>query len=131
MREIKFRVWDHSDKKWSGSVNLSHPEFIGMTVMYFNHTNRLEYQQFTGLKDKDNKEIYEGDILKAVKIKDESVYFIGECKFENNRECGSTNVLGFWFVGEKMTLSFFQSHFPYFDFEIIGNIFENPELLKS
>lgn len=59
MREIKFRVWDKANQKFEyfdlGSANL-----------YENVFNRYEseVQQFTGLSDKNKKEIYEGDIVK-------------------------------------------------------------------
>jgi uncharacterized phage protein (TIGR01671 family) len=71
-REIKFRVWDSSEKRF-----LPYP-------CCFNHLNFNEFtcfdrwfkcdedgcvaQQYTGLKDKDGKEIYEGDILKTERL---------------------------------------------------------------
>lgn len=72
--------------------------------------------QFTGLKDKNGKEIYEGDILKS------SPYSIGAVLFRNGVFLSEENRDGEPF------------YYPAFHFsisEIIGNIYENPELLKN
>jgi uncharacterized phage protein (TIGR01671 family) len=65
MREIKFRAWNEVSKKW----DLSTQNFIRLVdgVYYFGNANMegfpLKIMQYTGLKDKNGKEIYEGDVI--------------------------------------------------------------------
>ncbi len=58
-RQIKIRIWDFTDKKWLSILEIPNREFIGMS-MFFNHPDRNVYQLSTGLKDKNDIEIYEG-----------------------------------------------------------------------
>ena len=88
-----------------GSENVNNPgeNFDKRCV----HTDTLG--QFTGLTDKNGKKIFEGDIVKV----DEKHY---EVKF----------VLGQFFIGINMPIAYKR-----FDCEIIGNIHDNPEMLKG
>ena len=99
MREIKFRAWDKSKKKIVDVVMIDFSKNISM----------VELMQFTGLYDKNGKEIYEGDIV-------ETPFGIGRV-FDR---------LGCWFVETQKELGYFASC----DLEVIGNLYENPELLE-
>ena len=117
MKELEFRAWDHIAKKMIYNVypinNIAHAitakncDFLSMTGEFIMHgnTNLRDYplMQSTGLLDKNGKEIYEGDILKA--------------HYESN---DITNVVydvdnGCWHRAKYYNTS-----------EIIGNIYENP-----
>ena len=127
MRNIKFRIWDNNLKKFvtavpTGGFDLA---FIRMTLCgnLFWETEygegdldkeRYITQQFTGLKDKNGIEIYEGDILrdKFGIYKVDWTNWVGEIIFVND-------------IQDAFNLS----EFGVENSEIIGNIFENPELL--
>src|SRR3989304_9140917 len=85
----------------------------------FNNNAEFEIMQYTGLKDKNGKEIYEGDILRT----NEHIDFI----VWNEKKCG------FSYSNDKSNMSLPQwfEHGQYSGTEIIGNIYENPELLKG
>jgi uncharacterized phage protein (TIGR01671 family) len=112
MRTIKFRAWDPLNKYFVFcEFNKIH------TVIVSDLYLEGYVQQFTGLLDKNGKEIYEGDI-----VFDEDGEFSKTCKIEWNNESAS-------FIGISIDDDggFTMEEI---DGEIIGNIYENPELLS-
>lgn len=112
-REIKFRAWD------GGKYII--PKFIGRDgIAYWSENSITEgsniIEQFTGLHDKNGKEIYEGDELQ-MDYEDGDVGFLGVVNF-------SDDVLG-WGIGDNDNLSDYRNCL----IEVIGNIRENPGLL--
>lgn len=115
MREIKFRTWDKEDGfVYSDKTNCCHFD----AVCYDNEN----IMQYTGLVDKNNKEIYEGDIIKLDGVcGDDGIYQI---YYEED------------FAGFAITKHIDKSSSESFGYgeshhcEVIGNIYENPELLK-
>jgi len=120
MREIKFRAWDTSKKQMFNVICLDFKEHgyideeIGWHKDFICHL-----MQYTGLKDKNGKEIYEGDIVKGW-IYDE----YDEEKDKYDKVFWHDEYCGFY-------IDYIEEYRLYElrDAEIIGNIYENPELI--
>lgn len=107
-REIKFRAWDNECK-----VIMEYDELKGLTLDAL-YASYFELDQFTGLKDKNGKEIYEGDVLENPKYR--SVVKFGSGSFYAD-VIGAVN--RFSLAGEWQTSV------------VIGNAHSNPELLEA
>ena len=111
MREIKFRAWDKINK----NMIYDRTGTIDQTFFAYNDLPKgWELMQYTGLKDKNGKEIYEGDICKIEQLEGlHKVVWSG---------------IGFWFKrcddGELFAPRSYL-------IEIIGNVYENPEVLND
>lgn len=129
-REIKFRAWDRY-KERMGEIDKFHLKDKecslildnGDKVIHF-YYDEIDIMQYTGLKDKNRKEIYEGDILSIKIYSGDKVIVEGKTVVEFKDGC-----FGVIWGHDKAFLSlnsFFKAKF-----EVIGNIYENPELLRS
>ena len=134
MREIKFRAWDKEQKK----ITVIFDIFSGAIPNITKH----DLMQYTGLKDKNGKEIYEGDIIligdtETEPITDDGrgptndanhlspVIFISGCfgvDILERGDCFNKKFYSFDTVRDEVGET---------EFEIIGNIYENPELLSN
>lgn len=125
-REIKFRVWDKLEKRFDKNHHLT----MDLNGRIYNLQNGAggedyEIQQFTGLTDVSNKEIYEGDIILfnderlLIEWNSESAAFVGIIYLEHD--------------GDQWREPDFDAARSLDEFcgdeEVIGNIFENPTLL--
>jgi uncharacterized phage protein (TIGR01671 family) len=135
-RQIKFRVWDNHGKIFrraniEGSKNSAWGITINRGIFSLESTEGLTYQQFTGLFDSQGKEIYEGDIynLETHCVNPYYCVFFDGCYW--NKRCGQTQedfLKTHVNVHPTMTHDLRSSHKAA---KIIGNIFENPELLST
>ncbi|WP_338986967.1 hypothetical protein HUW75_04025 [Fusobacterium polymorphum] len=120
MREIKFRAWDKINKDMFNveSINFQERRVYKDTVSYRKFED-IDLIQYTGLKDRNNKEIYEGDILSDGNIKK-----LHKVVFEN----GSFRAE---FKGDFDEYSFDLIDVVAQGCEIVGNIYENLELMED
>lgn len=141
-RTIKFRAWDKKEEKFDydmfvdfegdvwyyAEINYDTPN---TEIDYNNSENRYELMQYTGFKDKNGTEIYEGDIVRLYDIWDE---------LTGGREKGKQRICRVEYVGsgflvvqgdeEGYERDLFMAKINDDDLEVIGNIYENPELLE-
>lgn len=125
-REIKFRVWTGALMEYRIVAGKLGVFFVGgldpedsasMSPANTIYSGSVPVMQFTGLKDKKGQEIYEGDILQDNEYPEEGI---------SNAAVTWNNDLGCWDTYPwGVTADFFE------DYEVIGNIYENPELLKN
>ena len=120
MREIKFRAWDKKKNDWfdddSGELYIEldgNINFGWSGEIMDDYTDRIILMQYTGMKDVKGVEIYEGDILQSEHYFKYKVVFKGDC----------------WRC-ESLKNSGFKNRFIGRDLKVIGNIYENPELLE-
>ena len=121
MREIKFRAWDDKHKEWEYSQPMPDMGFW----KWVSYNSDTIFNQWTGLKDKNGKEIFEGDIVRYiiqgveihpvifadVSLAYNSPAFVIDCNTKHNNLL-TKNSIAVWGI------------------EIIGNIFENARIAR-
>ena len=108
-REIKFRIWDKINRMWLRCFNVN--------LFDIGDLPNVELMQYTGLKDKNGKEIYEGDIV-----------ILNDAEEENR--CVVKYKYGSYILIDgdlREDLSNVEDRF----LEVIGNIYENKNLLEE
>jgi uncharacterized phage protein (TIGR01671 family) len=131
MREIKFRAWDegnrvlHKDVEFIRSgiedndwiIFKSDKQKLENDAVFDNpyFQKQIKLMQYTGLKDKNGVEIYEGDIVKG------TIFGIAFVKYEHNS----------FVLWNKGSYSRDYRNYVHENIEVIGNIYENYELLEE
>lgn len=132
MREILFRVWDTKEKKMIHDIRLLFSNYLNQTFEEMKECG-CEVIQYIGLKDRNGVKIFEGDIIKCssghvfiIKYGEHgnSAYtdcielgYYAYCTDEKKRYRGLREDLVYWINEERG--------------EVIGNIYENHELLPE
>jgi uncharacterized phage protein (TIGR01671 family) len=138
MREIKFRAWHKAEKKMYGNpentcwvemlrvsgeagfdecdVDLTTENGEGQSVSF----DEVVLMQYTGLKDKNGKEIYEGDIIKLYPSDKSGVQILWD-----------EHIAGFGFGNQTMADHLNFRKLAAINYEVIGNTYSSPELLGA
>lgn len=135
MRQIKFRAWDKKNKimyyQEGIAINIFEDNFFHIEnaeEKILIQPEHVELMQFIGIKDMNDKDIYEGDAIQQRNNRGDgkgTFIFIGVVEYE----CVSFFVrcLKGGDIGSHYYFSYYDSDKPV-NWEIIGNIYENPEL---
>lgn len=131
MRPIKFRAWDSKESRWmvDGRTEMGIYDFAFRPDMNWTFITKAEalervvFMQFTGLLDKNGKEIWEGDICRIRTVEDDGSW---------KEEWENTEI---WFCDGKFLTRYYG--FPVSSYsgrgqaqiEVVGNIYETPYLL--
>ena len=120
MREIKFRAWNKETKTLITDVHRwSTFNFMCMG------DERYDIMQYTGLRDKQGTEIYEGDI---VSIQD---YYFGDTLIKGENSVIRWDDGSFEYYSENDGGELDSAAIHNYQIKVIGNIYENPELLMA
>ena len=131
MKDIKFRAWDIAAKKMRVVTQLFFEDgdltqVNTKTSGWLNAKDEVVLVQFTGLTDKNGKEIYEGDIVRGGELEGDHGSVVYEIAYNEGGDYPAFDLKG-W-RGETNGICFFIND-AYI--EVIGNIYENPELLDT
>lgn len=146
MREILFRIKDKWCKDWYYGMPLRPVDADDETCAfqgedkngssYYNILAETEtLGQYTGLKDKNGTKIFEGDIVQSI-TEDTHEKRFAVIKFGKYRDDNfEDSAIGFYFEMKGYQFSMFNGEAQGYDFpsfvEVVGNIYDNPELLEG
>ena len=135
MHKLMLRAWDKKNKFWLDPEHFyitgegrgfTCEDSKGMfsTVYRYMGTDRYTIEEYTGFTDKNGKEIYEGDIIKA-RLNTDTQYWFANFLVDWSEEAQAIRI---YKQGQKLDVNCIRN---YKDVEVIGNIHENPKLLET
>lgn len=143
MRDIKFRAWDKWNKEWfvfEDSLEFDQNGFVNQCRLTNWEDVRYELSQYTGLQDRNGKDIYEGDIVRILYTDWPSNT---DSKITLEDYMVSISRIGFVeYLEDRYLLNFGEDKYGWDSTgtlfegthgrkEVIGNIYQNPELLNN
>lgn len=142
MRELKFRVWDNLEKDYLNEEDIAIDNLGNIFIFerYDNNDSDLWYtrllpdldnkrhviEQYTGLKDKNGRDIYEGDIVKYYPRHNGVPYRVYWANESAKFLIGRKGV-----VGQELSSVMYNLDTGRILLEVIGNVHKNPELLEE
>lgn len=128
-RPIKFRAWDKHDKRFIRQAKYAvalNGDVINFDSSGYDFIESIELMQYTGLKDKNGVEIYEGDIVRVTDVWGWNTKH--QIKYLSDSNYPAFDLVP-WLEVETNGLTYCMGSDA--EIEVIGNIYENPELLEA
>jgi uncharacterized phage protein (TIGR01671 family) len=136
MKEIKLKVWDTKHQCWwnfddpAGDLDEDAVDLGGGHVIEFKMPERLKLVQYTGRQDENDVEIYAGDIITLIDKASEYTEKVSREKFGAFIVEWSEHLSG-WYPKSLNGYEPDETWWDTWEIMVIGNIYENPELLEG